>query len=1399
MIIQDAVTGDADADAERRPRALGWLGGQVLTCAGYDNAIRWRPGERLQQLFERRCDSFLQRGMDSHLAVDGDGVRLSYQQLDARANQLARFLIRNGVRPGDRIGLLSDHPSDGYVGMLAVLKANAAYVPLDTGFPPDRLAYIASDARVRMVLTRTHLLARIQSLASQTELLCLDQAQHLIRAESPDRIAMSRRRDAPDALCYIIYTSGSTGRPKGVPIGHASICNFVRVAAEVYGIRSGDRVYQGMTVAFDFSVEEIWVPWMAGATLVPKPAGRNLLGPELGAFIRDRHVTALCCVPTLLATLEADLPGLRFLLVSGESCPQDLVKRWYRPGRRFLNVYGPTEATVTATWTVLHPARPVTIGVPLPTYSVVVLDPDHDRLLPPGTMGEIGIAGIGLAFGYLNRPDLTERAFRPDFLGIPGNSSGRIYRTGDLGRLNDEGEIEHHGRIDGQVKIRGYRIELDEIESVLLRVPGIAQAVVSTYEPSPGVVELVAYYCSRRDTAGVETGLVLRALRDRLPGYMVPSYLQRLTEIPVLPSGKADRKSLPPPVGPRLQAESGSYEAPATDTERALATVLGDVLGSERVSVSSHFFNDLGASSLLMARFNALIRERTGLPPVSMKDIYLHPTVRQLAAAVAGTPGGGTRGPNGRRPADPLRLAIPRRPAPPLSGKPRYLLCGTAQLLAFAAFVLVVSLLLDTGSRWVLSARGAGELYTRLVVFGGGGLLGLGLFPVVVKWALIGRWKPRRIRVWSLAYFRFWLVKTLMTANPVARAVVGTPLYTLYLRALGARIGPGALILTPNPPVCTDMLTVGAGSVVGKDTFISGYRAWAGIIETGHVTIGAGAWAGEHSVIDIEAVLGDRAQLGHASALLAGQVVPDGQCWHGSPAEPAPPGHDYQTVPSAPCGALRRLWFCAVRLVLLVMVAGPLEAAISVLLLSHPPVLATLLGHMTLTGWAVYRDALLIGAAVVFGLTLAGLMVVGPAGRLLSRLLRPGRVYPLYGFHHSVQRAVSRLTNIRFFNALLGDSSAIVGYLRLLGYRLKPVLQTGSNFGMDVKHDVPTLSGVGSGTIVSDGLSFINAGFSATSFHVLPAVVGRRNFLGNAIAYPAGGRTGDNCLLATKVMIPIAGPVREGVGLLGSPSFEIPRSVSRDTRFSRLGDGPQQRHLLRAKNRHNAVTIALYLLVRWLYVAVLAIVALLPFDRSTALDTAGTAVTMLADLVFTVGYFVLVERAVTGFRALRPRFCSIYARPFWRHERFWKVPGTAYIQVFNGTAVKPMIWRLLGARMGRRVLDDGCTLVERSLVTVGSDCTLGAGSTIQGHSLEDGAFKSDRVVIGSRCSIGAAAFVHYGVTMGDGSVLEPDSFLMKGEYVSPGARWAGNPAVHLAAPATRPQHMPSRPLSQRSR
>ena len=232
------------AGGQDRPGSRSCLGGRVLTSAGYDDSIRWREGDRLEWLFERRCDWLRRQGRGRHLAVDAMDGTLSYLGLDARANQLARFLVRQGVRPGDRIGLLYDRAVDGYLGMLAVLKARAAYVPLDPGYPPDRLSYITSDAGVRMVLSRSHLAERAEPLTGTARLLYLDQAIEQIARQGWDRLGAGEVGEPADGLCYIVYTSGSTGRPKGVAIEHASICNFVRVAADVYGMRPGDRVYQ---------------------------------------------------------------------------------------------------------------------------------------------------------------------------------------------------------------------------------------------------------------------------------------------------------------------------------------------------------------------------------------------------------------------------------------------------------------------------------------------------------------------------------------------------------------------------------------------------------------------------------------------------------------------------------------------------------------------------------------------------------------------------------------------------------------------------------------------------------------------------------------------------------------------------------------------------------------------------------------------------------------------------------------------------------------------------------------------------------------------------------------------------------------------------------------------------
>jgi non-ribosomal peptide synthetase-like protein len=338
--------------------------------------------------------------------------------------------------------------------------------------------------------------------------------------------------------------------------------------------------------------------------------------------------------------------------------------------------------------------------------------------------------------------------------------------------------------------------------------------------------------------------------------------------------------------------------------------------------------------------------------------------------------------------------------------------------------------------------------------------------------------------------------------------------------------------------------------------------------------------------------------------------------------------------------------------------------------------------------------------------------------------------------------------------------------------------QTGSNFGADLEHETPFLVEVGRGTSIADGATLINADYSSTSFRVTPLSIGARSFIGNAVAYPAGGRTGENCLIATKAMVPLDGPVRANAGLLGSPCFEIPRSASSDDRFDHLRTGRGFRHRLRAKNRHNLRTMGLFLAVRWVHTLVITLFAMGAwelFRGNGALALAGLTV---ATLLFSFAYLLAVEGVTMRFRPLRPQYCSIYDPYFWWHERYWKLL-TPFVGMFNGTPFKSVIWRLVGVRIGRRVFDDGCAIPERTLVTIGDYCTLGAGSVIQCHSMEDGIFKADFTVLEDDCTLGAGAFVHYGVTIGRGAQLGPDSFLMKGEKVPPRARWGGNPARPL--------------------
>lgn len=1323
---------------------------RALSVLEDSSPLRWRYGERLDDVLEEACRRFAGRP-----AIALDGAEISFRDFNARANQLARFFISLGVKPGDRVAVLLDRGLEAYATLFALLKARAAYVALDANHPTDRIAYILRDSAATLAITHLRLADRFVS--ADIALAILDTARDAIATLDASPLRDDERGASVDELSYVLYTSGTTGQPKGVAVEHRSLCNFVRVAAEEYGFGPGERVYQGMSIAFDFAVEELWVPLVAGATLLPNTAANSLFGEELADFLESRNATCLCCVPTLLASIERDLPKLKILLIGGEACPTTLVKRWSRPGRSLLNSYGPTETTVTATLGRMRPDKPVTIGRPLPTYSVVILDPRRNEALPLGEAGEIGIGGVGVARGYLNRRELTDAKFITDFIGLPNNLSGRIYRTGDLGRIDANGEIEYLGRIDTQVKLRGYRIELTEIESVLMEAPEIAQCVVSTFEPMPGTTELVAYYSLKRGVEAPTPVALVARMRSRLPPYMIPAYLERLPFIPTLISNKPDRERLPAPKSARLRI-AALLAPPETPTERLLAKAFAETLSLAEVSIDGDFFNEYGAHSLLMARFCAKIRSLSPGAGVAMRDVYANPTIRRLARAL-----------------DVVEPAAPPVVDAPAAFRPSrfaYVACGVAQSAAYVILAAAALRLAQLGLVFTYAGVGSPpELYARAVVVACAWFFGHTAFAIAAKWALLGRVTPQSIPLWSVGYFRYWLARLIVRSAPM-NAFVGAPLYNVYLRLLGARIGRNAVIATLYvPEASADLFSVGDNAVVGRSTILPGANAFGGQLHLDAIRIGANAYVGEHSVLDIGAVIEDFGQLGHSSSVQRGQRVPAGKRYHGSPAEETTTNFRLCDEVSSP--SWRRALFSVIQLFTTIALGTALAVVAIDLLARFAGPVAERAAEGT---GSLFGVALTTSFVVYFGAIAVGLGAIYIVPRVANRFLEPGRLYPLYGFHYAMHRIVFAASNSGFFNLLFGDSIFIERYLRFVGWRLADGDIPGSNFGCEQRHDNPYLCSIGAGTVASDGLTLGNYQMSNGSFRLTPCRVGRRNFFGTDVYVPPGARSGDNVMFATKVMAPIDGPVRENVGLLGSPAFEIPRAASRDVELLAKTSLEERARRLVRKTRHNVATMAIFLGARWFVQFFAIYVAMLEEAEFGATSFLGVAAAAAAAVVVFFAASIVVERASTGFKGLEPEMATVYDPAFWRVERYWKMSAMIPQTLFAGAPMRNVVSRLVGVRVGRMVFDDGCIVSERSLVEIGDQANLNETAFIQSHSLEEGVFKSDWARIGADCALAPGALVHYGVMMHEGTLLDADSFLMKGEITPPRSRWRGNPA-----------------------
>jgi non-ribosomal peptide synthetase-like protein len=1290
----------------------------------------------LHSLFEQSAAAHPER-----CALECRSLRLSYAELDAKANQFARFLNGLGIGVGSRVCLLLPKTPDLYVAMLGALKAGAAYVPLDLSYPQDRVQFIAEDCQARLLVSDLeHLdLAALYDIPK----LFINEARLDIDKHSRKPLPATA---GPDDEAYVIYTSGTTGKPKGVPVSHGNVFHFVRAEQSIFGVCPEDRILQGFSVAFDASLEEIWLAFGAGATLVA--AGPEIMhaGPDLGRLLAALNITVLSCVPTLAAMIGEPVDSVRLLILGGEALPDRLAVPWFAPTRRIYNTYGPTEATVVATLSLCRPGEKITIGRPLPNYTAYILGEDG-RLLGQGEEGELAIGGLGVTLGYLHRPELTARQFIENrHAALTGDASPVLYRTGDLARIDEDGNIEYLGRIDTQVKIRGFRVELGEIESLLLAMPGVSNAAAAVRDDG-GHQYLAAYVILAAD-ADFDESAALAELKKALPLYMVPAFIEPLAEFPVLTSGKLDRKALPLPQRKFAQGSERDFDSA---TARLIYEKWLRLFDPLPISEYDDFFLDLGGHSLLAAQFVSDMRRDSRFADLSMGDVYTYPSINALAAY--------------------LDAKKPAQAAPGAEPTPHYRVPAWKYFLSGGAQTVMVYFLSGFFAlQWLTPFAVYSFMKAYEYPFGwslGASFLALfGVYPamfllgVLAKWLVLGRLRAGDYPVWGSYYVRWLFVQRLLNCLPM-HYLSGTPLFPWYLRLLGSRIGRDAQ-MNSHQISGLDLLTIGDHARINADANISCYAVEDGYLKVRPVVLGDSVSVGIRSVLGQGVAVGDGAVIADLTCIPNGASVGAGEYWSGSPAvrsaKPEEAGWGVHAGQTPIRDAFAVLFYLVCFFVLPATELLPIFPGIIVM-------------YELDYGTEDYSYLLLAPMVAVLFVLLSGLQTAILKWLLLGRL-KPG-VHPVKSFFYMRKWVFDKLmeASIDMLRTLYATLYLNPWY-RLLGVKVGKAAEVST-----ASFILPDLLHIGDGSFIADGVGLGPAKLVGDSIVLKETVIGDKTFIGNSAYVPVGSTVGDNCLLGC-LTSPPGRHTPDGTSWLGSPAVHLPQRQKPTKQF--------------AEERTYKPT-------RWLY-------ALRYFIEFFRVILPGTAFIVFASLILSFSVqiedvygpwvtlaafpalymvFGVASTLLTALMKLlivgryKPDEQPLWSTFVWRTELMtgfcenFTLPFFA--QHLQGTMFMPWYYRMLGMKIGRRACILTTDFTEFDLVTLGDDVALNEESTIQTHLFEDRVMKMSTIEIGSRVSIGSMTLILYGTVIEDDVKIGDLSLLMKGERLYRGSEWAGSP------------------------
>ena len=1304
-----------------------------------------RP-ETLVDIFDTTVAVHQHRG-----ALQFGDASFSFLALATASQTITAQLLAHNIKPGDRVGLWCARGPLVVAAMIGIMRAGAVYVPFDRSTPLARISAACIDADISLVIHDGKTAPDAKSLSAKT--MFLDETVFSAPIPGDDKPHAA----TPDQLAYIIFTSGSTGRPKGVMVSHRQACHWLRSEHAVLNIQKEDIVYQGFSPAFDMSLEEMWTSLLVGAKLVQADENTARDPHEIHSLLRQHKVTVLHAVPSLAALIEPDIPSLRLLNLGGEASTSAIVEHWARDGLRIVNTYGPTEATVSCTLGELSPNRPISIGNPLPNYRIYIVDADG-KLAKKGEVGELWIGGPSVADGYVAQSDLTEERFSHDPF---STHPGRVYRTGDEAMIGPADEIFFLGRRDGQVKIRGYRVELEEIEKALADLPSVQLAGVAVQTSPAGDIELIAILVP---TSGhiIRLDDVRAHLKQTVAPYMIPGRFRIADDLPRLASGKVDRQTLTTSsIGEAL------VEAPVDTTlsplESRLAEVLSGVIGSDVVNPTADFFEDLGAHSLMMARFVSKLRQSPDLARLSMRDVYATRTLRSFAALIE------SRIDSNSATMATQAAATPPEVTPSPADHWRYYVCGVAQALSlFLIYGILASALVTPYFAYALADEWWSDLtLSCLTCLATATVVPALMFNLMIaaKWIIIGRYKAGDYPLWGSYYFRCWLVERLLDLTPL-ELLSNSPLYAHALRALGATIGHNVDLGTLHIGAF-DLLTIGDGSSLGSGTLINNRTYDGKMMRLRPVVCGRNVFVGSCAVLNGGSQIGAHAEIQDMAHLAPDTIVPELEIWSGSPATKIGRSAIVPPLPNRR-PLLEHIGLIGVYLML----------AAGLVVCSVTPILPVLYALNELDAAAPDGNFNYLFLSPLFGLiyTLLFASIVVAARWLLLGRVKAG-TYDVYGLFFARKWFVDKLFELSLTVIHSFFSTLYVGpYYRLLGAKIgkRSEISTATN----VTHD---LLEIGDEAFIADAVVLGDPQIRHGQLVLQHTKLGRRCFAGNGSVILNGSVMPDETLLGVLSLAPQnSNPkLQPGTTWFGIPSQELPNREMFLNYPEELTFKPTR---LRWLGRLMIETLRILFPSTYLIASLtLMINAAFQIEESFNLFWAIFCLPLLYLWMVALPALAIISLLK---RVLIGRY-QAGTHPMWTSFVWFSEALTAIYEMLlvpllfdflRGTPFIAWAFRVLGVNIGKRTLIDTTDMTEFDLVTIGDDAVLSHQSGPQTHLFEDRVMKLGPVFIGARATIGARSILLYDTIIGDQCSIAPLSLVMKGEELPAGSRWTGSPA-----------------------